>query len=256
MCKKTKKITEGIVFALALVIFCISTYKLIVIYMEYDVGNKEYKQLEKYKKDEESINSTVGTDSEGTSNNKETIILFDELKKINEDIVGWIEIKDTNINYPITRAENNDYYINHTFEGNVNTSGSIFMNSKNNKDFSDYNSVIYGHNMKNNKMFHDLSNYKDKEFYNEHNIIHVYTPGENYDYEIFSAYVTDANSNAYDSSFENNDYFADYLKDIKSKSFYETNVEVAKDNKIITLSTCTNGKVEERYVVQGRRISK
>lgn len=242
-----KKWIERTIFIVALCVFCFSAYKLYTIFSEYNKGSSEYDKLEKYKRNDSSKEEArENTGDSGTN------VDFEELRKINNDIVAWVEIKGTNINYPVVKGKDNDYYISHTFEKNSNSSGAIFLECNNEGDFSDGNSILYGHNMKNQKMFHDLSKYTKKEFYDEHSEIILYTPGETKKYKIFSFYVADARSDTYKTSFSDKEDFKSYIGYINGKSQYNTGEDANEDNKIITLSTCTNGNVDDRYVIHGK----
>lgn len=244
-----KKWVERIIFIVALCVFCFSAYKLYTIFSEYNKGSSEYDKLEKYKH-----NDVATEESQGNDEVDGTTVDFEELRKINSDIVAWVEIKGTNINYPVVKGKDNDYYINHTFEKNNNSSGAIFLECNNDEVFSDGNSILYGHNMKNQKMFHDLSKYTKKEFYDEHSEVILYTPEGKKKYKIFSFYVADARSDTYKTSFSDKDDFKKYIEYVNSKSQYNTGEDANEDNKIITLSTCTNGNVDDRYVIQGKLI--
>ena len=136
---KKKKSGGGVLRTLILIIcigvFCFSAYELIKIFLEYNEGAQEYHKIEQYTNEPvESGSSEFSVDYEG-------------LRAINDEIVGWIRVPDTTINYPIMQTGNNDYYLSYTFERNTNIAGSIFMDYRNAADFSDRNTIIYGHNM-------------------------------------------------------------------------------------------------------------
>lgn len=170
-------------------------------------------------------------------------INFKELKKINNDIVAWIEIEGTNVNYPIVQGKDNSFYLNHNFERKYNSLGSIFMDYSAVYDFSDKNTFIYGHNTKNGSMFGDLKKYKDEVFFKEHPFFFIYTDKTIYKVLIFSVYVDDANSDSYIYKFANVDDYNSYLNKVKEKSIYKINLgdEITLD-KIITLYTCAGGE--------------
>lgn len=178
-----------------------------------------------------------------------TSIDWDYLKSINENIIGWIEIKGTNINYPILKDNDNLYYLKHSYNKKYNSNGSIF--TLDNKPFEIDETLIYGHNMRNNKsMFSQLGNYLDKDFLYSHRNIKIYTPIQNYIGEIFSCYsigIETENTNIKSLNFnEKIEYY-------KSSSKYKMD-STDKINKIIKLSTCSyiNAKTiptDQRYYI-------
>ncbi len=180
---------------------------------------------------------------------------FEELKKINPDVVGWIAIEGTQVNYPIVQSKDNSYYLNHSFDKKWNSLGSIFMDYRSTNDFSDYNTFIYGHHTKNGSMFGELYKYMDVSFYKENPFFYIYTPNGNYKIEIISAYLDKASSNSYNQSFESIEMYDDYINLITEKSRYKTNVNVDyKTDKLITLYSCsheTNREKNDRYFIHG-----
>ena len=178
---------------------------------------------------------------------------FDELKKINPDVVGWIVIEGTQVNYPIVQGNDNSYYLNHSYDKKWNSLGSIFADYQSSNDFTDYNTFIYGHHTKNGSMFGELYKYMNKDFYNANKIFYLYTPNGNYEAEIFSAYLDSTTSESYNQSFNSSEEFNDYIELVKRKSNYNTDVEidVTKD-KTITLYSCShesNRQKTDRYFI-------
>lgn len=182
---------------------------------------------------------------------------FNKLFSINKDTVGWIRFKNPSIiSYPVVRAEDNDKYLKTTFEGKKNSAGTIFMDTTNRGDFSDRNTFIYGHNMKNGTMFGQLRKYKSESFYRANPYFYIYTPdGKEHTYQIFSVAIVDETSDSYQRMYANSMEFEEYLQKIKARSRYNTGVEVNKDSKIITLSTCTNVTPTQRLLIHAVKIS-
>ena len=206
----------------------------------------------------ESLRSqvTVSADSVSqTVNVVETPVDFDELKKQNSDIYAWINVPGTSVDYPVLRSEDdNSYYLNHTVDKKKSIYGSIYTENYNDADFADFNTVIYGHNMKNGSMFGTLKKYRDKTFFEQNRYINVYMPGRIMKYQIFAAYVWDNRHILLSLDFNNEDIREAYIDMIFSTRKMNANIDsdlpVTKDDRIITLSTCT-GNDEERYLVQG-----
>lgn len=183
----------------------------------------------------------------------ESKINFDKLKAINHDIVAWIYIDGTNINYPIMQTSDNLYYLNHNYNKEYTTYGSIYMDATANNDFSSLNTFIYGHYTSSGIMFGELGYYMDQEFYEKHPDILIYTPEETYTAKIFSVHVDEASSESYQMIFPTQESYFNYVNLIIEKSVIKSNVKVdiTKD-KIITLYSCsreTNYKRQDRYYV-------
>lgn len=179
---------------------------------------------------------------------------FEELKKINPEIIGWLYVEaiDT-INYPIVQTEDNAYYLNHTFKKTDNIAGSIFLDCDTKPNFTETNSVIYGHNMKNGSMFGKLNQFYDEETYEKSKYFWIYTEDLYYKYEIFSCTEVGAISESYQKQFETKWDFEDYLKRMQENSIIKTNTELTSADKIVTLSTCTASS-DVRFVVQGKLV--
>lgn len=188
---------------------------------------------------------------------------FEELKKVNDDIYAWIRIpyadgEDKYIaDYPILQSNSEDgknYYLNHNVNLKSSVYGSIYTQDYNGKDFNDFNTLIYGHNMKNGTMFGTLKKYRNKEFFNKNREIEIYMPDRIMKYKIFAAYVFDDRHIMLSFDFEDESERETYLDTVFSKrSLYNNfadDITVDTDDKIITLSTCTNND-RERYLVQG-----
>lgn len=188
---------------------------------------------------------------------------FEELKKVNPDIYAWIRIpyadeEDKYIaDYPILQSNDEDgksYYLNHNVNRKSSVYGSIYTQDYNKKDFNDFNTLIYGHNMKNGTMFGTLKKYRNKEFFETNREIEIYMPGRILKYKIFAAYVFDDRHIMLSFDFEDKAECETYLDIVYSqRSLYNNfadDITVDAKDKIITLSTCTNND-SERYLVQG-----
>ena len=180
-------------------------------------------------------------------------ISFEKLQKMNPEVFGWITIFKTHIDYPLVQAENNHKYINMDAEGKFSLSGSIFLDCRNKKDFSDVNNIIYGHHMRNSTMFGQMEKFKDKNFFEENKFITLTTENEVYEYEIFAIGVYDADFGYNKVSFTDKNDFNNFLNKILTKSMYSRNI-VSENDKIITLSTCSFEFNDARLVVHGKLI--
>ncbi|MBQ7065927.1 MAG: class B sortase [Lachnospiraceae bacterium] len=214
---------------------------------EYEEADLEYEILaEQYTQDVLIEHPSVSPNDTGEAKYCLSVN-FDELQKINPDVVGWIYISDSKVNYPILKSSDNSDYLTKTFEGKENSSGSIFMDCRNMSDFSNDNTIIYGHNMKNGSMFHILNSYAEEAFYKEGRQIIITTKNWQKSFHIISAHTASTSSQCYTLSFENLIDYEAYLKAEAAYSQYETeSYEVTK--KTITLSTC-RGSSGKRFVL-------
>lgn len=176
-------------------------------------------------------------------------------EEVNEDIYAWIYIPNTKVDYPIVQHPSDDtYYLEHTIEGVKGYPGSIYTEGVNSKYFTDFHTVIYGHNMKNGTMFHNLRKYKEETFFNENRNIYIYLPDRTLKYEIFAAYTYDDRHLMYAFDYTDGDVREGYIEDILNMKSYgaiiDREAEVDGDSRIITLSTCVGGQDTQRYLVQ------
>lgn len=185
----------------------------------------------------------------------ENPINFEELIAINPDIYAWIRIPDTMIDYPIAqRAGDDDFYLHHDMYQTPRFAGCIYTEDCNSKDFSDPNTLIYGHNMKNKTMFQNLHLFRDEIFFEENPYVYIYTPDRVLVYKVFAAYVYDDRHIMNSFDFKDKTVFEQYLSDIFSVRSMEKHiredVNVTADDNIIILSTCIGGYTNSRYLVQ------
>lgn len=200
-----------------------SSYFLISNFLQYKVSNNSNLQLIE----------DVFTKNKTEENTEKTIIDWDKLSNINTDIIGWIKINDTNIDYPILKDTDNLKYLKHSFGGKYNNNGSIF--TLNNNPFQDYETVLYGHNMKSGIMFSELGKYMNKEFFDKHSSFEIYTKNQNYKATVFSCYSIGINKE------ENNIKLLDFEEQVeyyKKASKYSVD-NVGEIKKIVKLSTCS-----------------
>ena len=255
-----KKVILTIVIVLLLGVFAFSAWQVVDILGEYREGEQAYQELEQFisipassqKEDPVPAETEVGTleTQPEESDSPFPKVDFDALKAINEDVVGWIYIPDTNVNYPILQGDNDDQYLYHLLTGEYNSSGSIFLDADVQADFSGQNSPIYGHNMKNDTMFADVVHYKKQEFFDAHPTVLLMTPEKNYTVHLFSGYVTDSWGSAWDTAFTETG-FAQWLDEIQRKSYFTSDVLPHVSDRIVTLSTCSYETGDSRFVVHG-----
>ncbi len=175
---------------------------------------------------------------------------FDKLKSINSEVKGWISVNNTKINYPFTQHSDNKYYLDYDIYKRKVITGWIFMDYRNDSNFQDQNTIIYGHNTTSGYMFGDLKNTANKSWYMnpDNQIITVKTLDKEMYFKIFSIYKTDYTTDYLNTGFYNEDYFNEFINLIKSRSIHDFNVNIEPDDKILTLSSCTGGN-NRRIVV-------
>lgn len=242
--KGGSNIVSNIILVIAIVVFAVSAYKLYGIFSEYNKGDKEYQKIQ---------DLVINTEKKDDTKEEAFSVDFEKLLEMNSDVVGWIRFDEpSEINYPVVQGGDNEEYLKRTFEANTNKLGTLFVDVNNPGDFSGRNTFIYGHNMKNGSMFAQLLKYKDDSFYKEHPYFYIYTPdGKVRTYEIFSAGVVKDTSDSYIMDYADDAAFQTYIDYIKQQSAYPTSAEVTTASKIVSLSTCTNVRDDERFLVHG-----
>ena len=253
--KKKSDVLLTIALIVAIAVFCYAAFNLYHIYTEYKKGTDEYNQIEEMAVTERDADS--GEAAGPNAQLKPPIeVDFDKLKSVNEDVVGWIYVDALpDISYPIVKGKDNQTYLHQTYEKNYNFAGTIFVDYENSGDFSDCNTLVYGHNMKNGSMFGHLKKFReDDRLYKQDKYFWILTPERNYRYEIITAYTTGVNSDTYTLFKGPGEEFEKYLETIKGYSEIQTDdTDLTIKDRIVTLSTCT-GNESTRFVVQGKRV--
>ena len=181
---------------------------------------------------------------------------FNELKKINNDTVGWIKVEGTNINYPFVHTNNNDYYLNHSFDKSSNGAGWVFMDFRNNISNFSKNTILYAHGRNNGRMFGDLKNVLSNNWLNDKNnfIVKLSTEKENSLWQVFSVYKIETTSDYIKTEFKSDDEFLSWSNILLNRSSYNFNTIINENDKIITLSTCYNDA--KKVVLHAKLIKK
>lgn len=239
-----KKLIWGTTFILALVICIICAYK-IISYISSDGGNvNQYRE-------------NTSTDSFFTGYADNHDINWKKLKKENPDIYSWIYIPNTNVDYPVVQASKNtsdNFYLNHNIYKKSEFAGAIYSEKHNPKDYSDPVTILYGHNMNNGSMFKTLHKFEEPSFFKKNKYIYIFMPNEKLTFKIYAAYVYDDRHilNSFDfSDSKVLKKYQDYTLNPESLTKNTRKVSLNKNSKILTLSTCTSGADNTRYLVQG-----
>lgn len=246
---------RNILFVLLIVLIIVILaglgYILFVLFNNYQ-AQEDYNKVK-----ETAVSTSENTQSASkNSENADNPIDFDSLAEINDEIYAWIYIPNTNVDYPVLQSRTSDYfYLDHDVYKNYLYAGSIYTEVCNLRNFSDRNTVIYGHNMADGSMFATLHRFEDKDFFDENKYIYIYMPGRKLTYEIVSAYNYDNRHIMNSFNFDDDEVFQDYIESVMNPRSLVCNVnsgaELDLNSKLITLSTCLNADDEGRYLVQG-----
>lgn len=235
---KNKKFIYIFIVFICLIVFLFSLYKIFMLYFNY-------------RKDITNLIET--SNSKEISNNDNTIVLddnfldtklleidFNELKKLNNNTTGWIQVEGTDVNYPFVQGSDNSYYLNHSFYNKYNPAGWVFLDYRNNPNFEDKNTIIYAHSQNNKTMFGSLKNTLSDEWLNDKDkhIIRTSTETQNSIWQIFSIYIIPTTNDYLTINFDNN--FSNFTEKLKNRSIYNFNISLTENDKILTLSTCYN----------------
>ena len=263
------KVTNSVRLLLSLLLaatFLYSAYKL----LDYYVDSQESVDL-----NEQIIEQSISSISTSVSNNEDSeseIVVadeteppmpvetspisvdFDTLKEANDDVIGWLYCEDTPINYPVLQSDDNSYYLRRLVNGEWNIAGSLFMDYRNNLSNNDWNTVIYGHNMKNDSMFGTLPEYRNQDYYEQHPVMYFLTPEADYKIELIAGFVTPSDSALYDVYLSESYRTSLYDELFKLSDFQANEYFFEKDVQLLTVSTCSYEYETARYVVVGKMI--
>lgn len=249
--KKRKKMLSMGIFCLSVVVFSVSIFLLWNWFQDnqkIDKLAKETSETVEKKEKEDNQNTELINPPEASLKDdywdyiKMNLLEvdFNELLSKNSDTVGWIEVKGTNINYPIVQTTNNEYYLNHAFDKTKNDAGWVFMDYRNDAKNFDQNTIIYAHSRYNQTMFGSLKNILSSSWHNNKNnhIIRMSTPTENTMWQVFSVYTIAAESYYITPSFSDTNSYQTFLNTLKGRSEVEFSANLNVNDKILTLSTC------------------
>lgn len=238
------------------VIFNLIVYMILLLVLVYS-GVKIYKWYKDNNKNNEIAEQIKGTVvvEEKSEDKEEYTIDFNKLKEQNKETVAWIKVNNTNIEYPVVKTKNNEFYLNHSFDKSENLGGWIFADHKNKFNGTDKNIVIYGHNMKDNSMFGTMQKILNPEWYNneENTNIILKTEGKNYIYKVFSIYRIENEDYYIKTEFNNDSEFEQFLNTLKARSIRDFNMDMLESDSILTLSTCDNNN-KYRVVLHAKKI--
>jgi len=175
---------------------------------------------------------------------------FTALREVNSEILGWILIPNTVISYPMLQTGNNTYYLTHTWRKNTSVVGGIFLECQNSGDFSDFNTILYGHNMNNGSMFGTLKKYKSLSYWKAHPTIYITDQNGSRAYRVFAAYEVSTEGTTYQIGFSSDESRQKFIDYCLAQSLIDTGLSPTPADHIVTLSTCTGHGHATRWVVQ------
>ena len=250
-----RKIINIILVAIIIVCLSIIGYKY-YNYNKDDKLNSEIQDLQPVINEASDLDNNFSGENDGQDQSKDGDYVNsaneEELKSINSDYKMWIQIENTNINYPVVQGSDNDYYLKHNFRKESNISGTVFVESANDID-NDKNIILYGHNMRNGTMFNNITNYKEESFFNEDNKINIIMNNTLYEYEVFSVYVKNVKEVNLAIGFASEDEFINYAYNEADESLYKKDVDFSAEDNLITLVTCSYEFTDARTIVVARR---
>ena len=185
----------------------------------------------------------------------EPYVNFDDLNERFQGITAaWLYMENSVIDYPVMQAVNNSYFLSRLPDGTNHRNGSLFMDYRNNPQFLDKNILIYGHNMRSGDMFGILNNYRNQEFYEQHPVMFLFTPEKDYALVLFAGYILDSAVEVPPIRFSDENAFLSHIANIKRRSVFRSDVEVAADDRIVSLCTCNYNFVNARMIVVGKLV--
>ena len=176
---------------------------------------------------------------------------FDALFAKNQDVIAWLYCQDTPINYPVVQASDNEYYLRRLLDGSRNTAGTLFMDYRNATDLSDWNSVIYGHNLHNDSMFGTLPDYQAQSYFQAHPEMFLLTPEQDYVIELIAGFTTSASSELYNTFVPGAAEKTRLLENWRQDSDFVSNITPTAEDRLIAFSTCSYEYSDARYVLIG-----
>lgn len=250
---KHRKQTKHYIQIIFILIFILSICAIIYYFYNANKDKNKYQDV---------LNNINIDEEQVTEERTERMLQVEELKKENQDIVGWIEIEGTNINFPVLQGTDNQYYMEHTYTKEYSKGGSIFLDKSYDWNIPSTNLLLYGHNNKNGTMFQNLLKYKDESFYKEHPTIRFTTINDDCQYEIISAFLsrvyyqdeTDVFRYYYFVNADNETEYNSYIEESKKASLYNTGITAEYGDQLLTLSTCSYHTEDGRFVVVAKKV--
>lgn len=227
------------------------TIKLLILFIA--VAVLTYSSIKLYNYNQDKILSeklAKEMTSAGADESAPISVDFKKLKEENSDIIAWLYLEDSPINYPVVQAKDNAYYLKRNINKTYSPYGSLFADFSNNSNFTDNNTIIYGHNMKNNTMFATLVDYKEQDYFNNHSAMYLLTPEKNYKLEIIAGKTVNSTSEIYKLPLES-EQKKEFISQFINQSDFKSGYKFEENHKYVMLSTCSYDYYDARYVLIG-----
>lgn len=252
--RKPATIIQRLMTIVCLVVFIASAFYLVDALYDYYTNRQVLADIQDvYRENKEEAVEIDRNDSQTTVRSS-----FRDILSINNNIIGWITMNGTMVDYPILQAKDNAYYLNRNYKEEDSRAGSIFMDYRNDVTQQERNTILYGHYMKDGSMFGQLKRFLDEEFFEQNPYFYFDTLYDSYEVEIFSVYHTTTDFYYIETDFANNEAYHTFLDDIKERSEVTTDIELGTDDQIITLSTCDYllDRDKGRLVIHGKLVKR
>lgn len=241
-----KKLILNILLVFFIILLIYFLINIITWFIDANKTDEQIQKLQDIAQVEETDEIQVSDNLNNEETSRENIstkmmkVNFTELKKINPDVVGWIKVNGTNIDYPFVQASNNEFYLDHSFDKTYNKAGWVFLDYKNSKEELDKNTILYAHNRKDGNMFETLKNVITDEWLQDQTnyLIKLSMENKNTVWKVFSAYTIPTTDDYLKINFNSDEEFESFVKKIKDRSVYDFNTKLTVDDKILTLSSC------------------
>ncbi len=240
--KRQRLLTAAII--VLLVICAFSVYKVVSIYAEYKKARDENRKIA-----DAAVSTAEPGSGEADTESARLQVDYAALEEMNNDYIGWLDIPDTDISYPVVYASDYEEYIHTSFQGDYLYAGTLFADYRCREDWSGKNTIIYGHRMNDGSMFGTLKKYFDRNFFENHREIDIYIQGKVMVYEVFSVYEAIAADESYTVDFADDEAFQSWLNSLTEKNTLANDTALCADDKVIMLSTCRGGENDYRTVV-------
>ena len=270
---KRDKAAMAAVFLICAALFVGSGFMLARELGQYKAGADTYGQAADFvtlpesdpvtTQESEAQNEATETEGEtGVVNSAPSFTLpevdFTALKEKGPEVAAWLTLPDTVINYPVAHTDDNDYYLTHLYDGTANKAGCLFIDYENAAAFTDKNTVIYGHNMRDGSMFASLKEFSSQEYFDAHPFLYLVTPEGGYLVELFAAFAASPGESGSEDSpwtlfFKDDGAYTTWLSAMQERSLVTGGASVTSSDNVLTLSTCTNSG-SDRFIVMGKLV--
>lgn len=263
-----KRDRRTVLMTLCMAVFAVSAAMIVSLLFQFCAAEQTYREAEELARADASASpSAVPTASPTPAPTTEPELLpqkiadpqaavleemdLSALQAVNEDVLGWLMIPDTVISYPLLQGEDNQYYLKHTWDKEQNRIGSLFLECTNEPDFSEFNTIIYGHNFESGVMFSELHGYKEQDFWSDHPYVYLLREDGVYRYAVYAAFEADVPGYVYRLNIEDEALKKEFISSSLEQSVIDTGVVPTVEDQLITLSTCVSfgAEYDRRWVV-------